>query len=67
MYGGAKNGAGNVTGPITVRDNRISRAIWPNGSRDGLWSEFNASATTSCGNVWDEDSSPAPEPPGASC
>jgi hypothetical protein len=67
MEGGAKNGTGNVTGPITIRDNRISRAIWPNGGNLGLWTDFNAAATTSCRNVWDDTGAAVAGPPGSTC
>jgi hypothetical protein len=69
MYGGAKNGTGNVTGPVLVRGNRIargnrdSRGYFPRGGEYGVWAEFNRAVTTSCGNVWDDNSSPAPAPP----
>ena len=68
MYGGAKNGTGNVTGPIVVRDNHIARGnrdengYFPAGGQYGVWAEFNRSATTSCGNVWDDNLAPAPAP-----
>ena len=51
MYGGAKNGTGNVTGPILIKDNRIARGrqdshgYYPNGGEIGLWAEFNKAAT----------------------
>ena len=73
MYGGAKNGTGNVTGPVLVRDNRIARGnrdssgYFPDGGEYGLWAEFNGSATKSCGNIWDDDLSPTPKPAGGSC
>lgn len=71
MYGGAKNGTGNVTGPVLVQDNRIargnrdSRGYFPNGGAYGLWAEFNRAATTSCGNIWDDNRAPTPAPSSA--
>ena len=68
MYGGAKNGTGNVSGPIVVRDNHIARGnrnasgYFPDGGEYGLWAEFSRSATTSCGNVWDDNLAPTPAP-----
>jgi hypothetical protein len=79
MYGGAKNGTGNVDGPILVRDNRIARGDNPggdflpphgyyrNGGEIGLWAEFNRSATTACDNYWDDTLSPTEEPEGKRC
>jgi len=72
MYGGAKNGTSTVTGPIIVRDNRIARSAgstadshgyYPDGGSFGLWAEFNSAVTTSCDNVWDDDSSSTGNPP----
>ena len=46
MYGGAKNGTGNVTGPILIKGNRIARGrqdshgYYSNGGEIGLWAEF---------------------------
>ena len=73
MYGGAKNGNGNVTGPILVRDNRIARGnqdahgYYRNGGKLGLWAEFNRAVTTACGNYWDDDLSPTRSPDSARC
>jgi hypothetical protein len=73
MYGGAKNGTGNVSGPIVVRDNHIARGnrdengYFPDGGEYGIWAEFNRSATKACGNVWDDDLSPTPAPASTSC
>ena len=56
MYGGAKNGTGNVSGPILVENNHIARGnhnssgYFPDGGEYGLWAEFNESATKACGN-----------------
>ncbi len=73
MYGGAKNGTSNVSGPIVVRDNRIARGnhdshgYFPDGGEYGLWAEFNRSATTACGNYWDDDLSLTRSPDSTHC
>ena len=71
MYGGAKNGTGNVTGPIVVRNNRIARkqsgAYYANGGSYGLWADFNRNATQACGNYWDDNLAPTPRPDSAPC
>jgi hypothetical protein len=73
MYGGAKNGTGNVTGPIIVRDNRIARGkdkthgYYSRGGQLGLWAEFDKSATTACGNYWDDTLSPTGSPDSTHC
>ncbi len=73
MYGGAKNGSGNVTGPILIRNNRIARGnhdshgYFPDGGDFGLWAEFSKSATKACANYWDDDLSATPAPSSTSC
>ena len=73
MYGGAKNGSGNVTGPILIRNNRLARGnhdshgYFPDGGDFGLWAEFDKSATKACGNYWDDDLSATPAPASTSC
>ena len=73
MYGGAKNGTGNVTGPVIVRDNRIARGkdkthgYYSRGGQLGLWAEFDRSATTACGNYWDDTLSPTGSPDSTHC
>lgn len=66
MYGGAKNSASNVLGPVLVQGNRISNGYYANGGSFGLFAEFNASVTTSCDNYWDDDLL-AITGPGSSC
>jgi hypothetical protein len=73
MYGGAKNGSGNVTGPILIKDNRLARGnhdshgYFPDGGKYGLWAEFNRSATTACGNYWDDTLSLTQSPASTPC
>ena len=73
MYGGAKNGNGNVTGPILVKDNRIARGnqdshgYYRNGGQFGLWAEFDRAATVSCGNYWDDTLAAARNPDSRPC
>jgi len=71
MYGGAKNSASNVVGPVLVRANRLARGrqdangYFPNGGYYGLWAEFSRSATTACDNYWDDTLSPTRNPDSA--
>ena len=71
MYGGAKNSASNVVGPVLVRANRLARGrqdangYFPNGGYYGLWAEFSRSATTACDNYWDDNLSPTRNPDSA--
>jgi hypothetical protein len=73
MYGGAKNGSANVTGPVIVRGNRIARGrdkthgYYSRGGQLGLWAEFDKSATTACGNYWDDTLSPTGSPDSTRC
>jgi hypothetical protein len=68
MYGGAKNSASSVKGPMLVRANRIARGrqdaqgYFPNGGYYGLWAEFNPNVTTACDNYWDDNLAPARNP-----
>jgi hypothetical protein len=73
MYGGAKNGTGNVTGPILIRNNRIARGrqdshgYYSNGGEIGIWAEFNKAATRACGNYWDDNLKATESPDSARC
>jgi hypothetical protein len=73
MYGGAKNGTGNVTGPILIKGNRIARGrqdshgYYSNGGEIGLWAEFNKDATRACGNYWDDNLKATGSPDSTRC
>ena len=73
MYGGAKNGTGNVTGPILIKGNRIARGkqdshgYYSNGGEIGIWAEFNKAATQACGNYWDDTLKPTESPDSTRC
>jgi len=73
MEGGAKNGTGNVTGPILIKGNRIARGrqdshgYYSNGGEIGLWAEFNKDATRACGNYWDDNLKATGSPDSTRC
>jgi hypothetical protein len=73
MYGGTKNGSGNVSGPLLIKGNRIARGdqdshgYYRNGGELGLWAEFSKSTTKACGNYWDDTLSRTESPDSTSC
>lgn len=73
MYGGAKNGTGNVNGPILIKGNRIARGrqdshgYYSNGGEIGLWAEFSRDATRACGNYWDDNLKATGSPDSTRC